>query len=145
MNWTWQKTRVPALASLGRDGVTDTLVFGARAEGEVFVLTTVDGQLHGHLLHNGPQPGEGCKAAVVAPAVLFLHVREVQVPLLAHVHPLVLLDVLQFWGEGSVVKWGDGPWPGWVAQFLRASPPQAEAAGSIPGQGTHRNQQWTHE
>lgn len=80
-----------------------------RQDGEFSGLTAVDGQLHGHLLHNGSELREGGEAAVVATAVSLLHVGEVQVSLLAHVHALVLLDVLQLCKETRAVKRGEQP------------------------------------
>lgn len=80
-----------------------------RQDGEFSGLTAVDGQFHGHLLHNGSELREGSEAAVVAAAVSLLHVGEVQVSLLAHVHALVLFDVLQLCKETRTVKRGDRP------------------------------------
>lgn len=80
-----------------------------RQDSEFFGLTAVDGQFHGHLLHNGSELREGSEAAVVAAAVSLLHIGEVQVSRLAHVHALVLFDVLQLCKETALLKGATSP------------------------------------
>lgn len=69
-------------------------------------LTAGNLERHGHLLHDGPEPGEGCKAAIVTPAVTLLHVGKVEIPLQAHGDPFILWDVLQIWQGKGIVRWG---------------------------------------
>lgn len=68
-------------------------------------LTPGNPQRHRHFLHDRPEPREGCKAAIVTPAVAFFHVGKVEISLQAHGDPLVLWDVLQIWQGETIVRW----------------------------------------
>lgn len=57
--------------------------------------TCLDDDGHGGLLDDGAYPREGGEAAVVPAAVPLHGVGEVEVPVQAHGHPLVLFDVLE--------------------------------------------------
>lgn len=57
--------------------------------------TCLDDDGHGSLLNDGSYSWKGGEAAVVSPAVFLHSVREVQVSVQAHGHPLILLYVLK--------------------------------------------------
>lgn len=57
--------------------------------------TCLDDDRHGGLLNDGSYSWEGGKATVVSPAVLLHSVREVEVSIQAHRHPLILFYVLE--------------------------------------------------
>lgn len=57
--------------------------------------TCLDDHGHGGLLNDGSYSWEGGEAAVVPPAVLLHRVREVEVSVQAHRHPLILFYVLK--------------------------------------------------
>ena len=57
--------------------------------------TALDYDRHGILLDDGANPGEGSEATVVSAAVRLQSIREEQVTVQTHGHPLVLLYVLK--------------------------------------------------
>jgi hypothetical protein len=65
--------------------------------------TALDYDRHGILLDDGAYPGEGSEATVVSAAVLLQSIREEQVTVQTHGHPLILLYVLKVWKRGKEV------------------------------------------
>lgn len=61
---------------------------------------------HGGLLNYGSYPRESGEAAVVSSAVLLHSVREVEVSIQAHGHPLILFYVLEIWGQNLAFNLG---------------------------------------
>lgn len=78
--WTWRWT---AVAMLSKINLWKCL------------LTCLHDDRHGGLLDDGSYSWKSGEAAVIPPAVFVHGVGEVKVPVQAHGHPLVLLDVLE--------------------------------------------------